>query len=51
LLIAVWSLVHGFSHLALGGELSIHGAQNDVIMTALLPTVLQYLPAALRGSA
>jgi AcrR family transcriptional regulator len=51
LLIAVWSLVHGFSHLALGGELNIGGAHGqDAILTALLPNVLQYLPAFLRGS-
>ena len=51
LLIAVWSLVHGFSHLALGGELNVHGTQGDeAILTGLLPNVLQYLPAALRGS-
>jgi AcrR family transcriptional regulator len=47
LLIASWSMVHGFSHLALGGELSDAGdadADLDAVVSALLPAMLKYLP-------
>jgi AcrR family transcriptional regulator len=46
-LLAVWSIVHGFSHLALGGELRDQGggpAGKDVILKSLLPLMLQHLP-------
>jgi hypothetical protein len=48
LLVAVWSMVHGFSHLALGGELANPargGGGKDVILKSLLPLALEYLPA------
>jgi AcrR family transcriptional regulator len=47
MLLAVWSLVHGFSHLALGGELgnpSRGGGKKDVIIGRLLPLTLKHLP-------
>jgi AcrR family transcriptional regulator len=47
LLVAVWSLVHGFSHLALGGELGAAergGGGKDAILKSLLPLVLEHLP-------
>jgi AcrR family transcriptional regulator len=47
LLLAMWSIVHGFAHLALGGELGIapetkHG--RTLILETLLPAMLQHLP-------
>jgi AcrR family transcriptional regulator len=50
LLLAVWSIVHGFSNLALGGELRNPGgggATRDAILEALLPQLLKYVPTAL----
>jgi AcrR family transcriptional regulator len=46
-LLAIWSIVHGFSHLALGNEL--RDAKGDVagkdsILQSLLPLMLQHLP-------
>jgi AcrR family transcriptional regulator len=46
-LMAVWSIVHGFSHLALGGELGDRargGGRKDVILNSLLPLTLKHLP-------
>lgn len=47
LLMAVWSIVHGFSHLALGGELDrpaqMRGGK-DAILKSLLPLALEHLP-------
>jgi AcrR family transcriptional regulator len=48
LLVAVWSIVHGFAHLALGGELghpARGGGGKDVILKSLLPLTLKYLPS------
>jgi hypothetical protein len=45
---AVWSMVHGYSHLALGGELghpARGGGGKDVILKSLLPRMLKYLPS------
>jgi AcrR family transcriptional regulator len=49
LLLAVWSMVHGFSHLALGGQLKgPNGAapSNDATLKTLLPLMLKYLPVS-----
>jgi AcrR family transcriptional regulator len=47
LLMAVWSIVHGFAHLALGGELDRpargRGGKNAILKT-FLPLTLQHLP-------
>jgi AcrR family transcriptional regulator len=48
LLMAVWSMVHGYCHLAFGGELGRPergGGGKDVILETLLPLVLKHLPA------
>ncbi len=48
LLMAVWSTVHGFSHLALGGELGKPlrgGGGKNAILKSLLPLMLKYLPS------
>jgi AcrR family transcriptional regulator len=48
LLLAVWSMVHGFSHLALGQGISVPGqgrATNATILESLLPLMLRHLPA------
>ena len=47
LLLATWSIVHGFAHLALGGELD--GAARtrggkDAILKSFLPLMLKHLP-------
>ncbi len=46
-LMAVWSLVHGFAHLALGGEFD-HAAANrggkEQILKSFLPLTLKHLP-------
>lgn len=46
-LMAVWSIVHGFSHLALGGELS-NAARGrggpEKILSSFLPLTLKFLP-------
>ena len=50
MLVAAWSIVHGFSHLALGGELGSPargGGGGDVILNSLLPLVLKHLPPPL----
>jgi AcrR family transcriptional regulator len=49
LLLAVWSMVHGFSHLALGGEIS--GPQQEpvskqAVLESILPLLLKCLPVA-----
>jgi AcrR family transcriptional regulator len=47
LLLAAWSMVHGFSHLALGGEFrspARGGGGKDVVLNSLLPLMLRYLP-------
>lgn len=47
LLMAMWSIVHGFSHLALGGQLDraakIRGGRNAIVKT-FLPLTLKHLP-------
>jgi AcrR family transcriptional regulator len=46
-LLATWSIVHGFSHLALGGELrGADGAAADSreVLENLLPLMLEHLP-------
>jgi AcrR family transcriptional regulator len=51
LLVAVWSMVHGYCHLAFGGELSKPargGGGKDVILESLLPLMLKHLPLPLR---
>lgn len=43
---AVWSLAHGFSHLALGGELgraARGGGSLDAVISSLLPRTLKHL--------
>jgi hypothetical protein len=45
-LLANWSIVHGFAHLVLGGQLRDPGGNPiaiDILMNTLLPTVLQHL--------
>jgi AcrR family transcriptional regulator len=48
LLMAMWSIVHGFSHLALGGQLDraagLRGGKS-AILKSFLPLTLRYLPA------
>jgi AcrR family transcriptional regulator len=48
LLMAMWSIVHGFSHLALGGQFDraakLRGGKS-AILKSFLPLTLQYLPA------
>ena len=44
---AVWSMVHGYSHLAIGGELgnpARGGGGKDIVLESLLPLMLKYLP-------
>ncbi len=51
LLVAVWSMVHGYCHLAFGGELSNPargGGGKDVILESLLPLTLKFLPLPFR---
>ena len=44
-LMATWSIVHGFSHLALGGELSVRARGGpEAIVKSLLPRMLKFLP-------
>lgn len=46
LLLAHWSIVHGFAHLALGGELRTAAgkpATEDLLLRSLLPQMLQHL--------
>ena len=47
-LMAIWSIVHGFSHLALGGELNgpalRAGGGRKAILSRFLPLTLKYLP-------
>jgi AcrR family transcriptional regulator len=48
LLVAVWSMVHGYCHLAFGGELSDPargGGGKDAILESLLPLTLKHLPS------
>jgi AcrR family transcriptional regulator len=51
LLVAVWSMVHGYCHLAFGGELNNPargGGSKDVILESLLPLTLKHLPLPFR---
>ncbi len=48
LLMATWSIVHGFAHLALGGELdrpAMNRGGRAAILKSFLPLTLKYLPA------
>ena len=48
LLMAMWSIVHGFAHLALGGQLDRAARSRGgrkAILKSFLPLTLQYLPA------
>lgn len=47
LLTATWSIVHGFSHLALGGQLDPGKAgkiDHEMLLHVLLPRALEHLP-------
>jgi AcrR family transcriptional regulator len=47
LLLAVWSIVHGFSHLVLEWEVRSPGSKSvskEAALTTLLPQMLKYLP-------
>jgi AcrR family transcriptional regulator len=49
LLLAVWSIVHGFSHLALERGLHMPGQgplTNETVLNSVLPLMLRHLPAA-----
>jgi len=49
LLLAVWSVVHGFAHLALGGQLRDPAGEpvgREAMIDTLLPLMLRHLPAA-----
>jgi AcrR family transcriptional regulator len=49
LLLAVWSIVHGFSHLALGRGLHVPGQgplTDETVLKSVLPLMLRHLPAA-----
>jgi hypothetical protein len=51
LLMAVWSMVHGYCHLAFGGELSKPergGGGKQAILEQLLPLMLKHLPSPLK---
>jgi AcrR family transcriptional regulator len=46
-LLATWSIVHGFAHLALGGELDVSAQQEGgtrQIVESVLPLMLKHLP-------
>lgn len=45
-LIATWSVVHGFSHLVLGGEIEMPGLRGGkkAVVDRFLPLALKYLP-------
>jgi AcrR family transcriptional regulator len=48
LLMATWSIVHGFAHLALGGEFDRPARQRggkSAILKSFLPLTLKFLPA------
>lgn len=52
LLLATWSVVHGFAHLALGGEFSRSSrsrAETERILKTLLPLMLKFLPRPRRN--
>jgi len=52
LLLAVWSIVHGFSHLALGGEMDFAAETyggRDIILKRFLPLMLKHLPVPAPG--
>jgi hypothetical protein len=51
LLMAVWSIVHGFAHLALGGQLDFAAAERGgkkAILNRFLPLTLKHLPVPVR---
>jgi len=51
LLMAMWSIVHGFSHLALGGEFDLAAegkGGKDAILKVFLPLMLKHLPRPVR---
>jgi AcrR family transcriptional regulator len=50
LLLAVWSMVHGFSCLALDDQFQVPGRESvskEMMLKSLLPQMLQHLPTAL----
>ncbi len=48
-LMATWSIVHGFAHLALGGELDMAaGGGKKATVDRFLPLALKYLPVPVR---
>lgn len=50
MLVAVWSMVHGFAHLALGGEFSDAsrgGGATDHVLATVLPQAVGYMLAQL----
>jgi AcrR family transcriptional regulator len=50
LLLATWSIVHGFAHLALEGQLDHAAGERRIgILDVILPLTLQHLPAARPG--
>jgi AcrR family transcriptional regulator len=54
LLLAAWSMVHGFSHLALGGELRSSargGGGKNVVLNSLLPLALRQLLSPIADAA
>ena len=51
LLMAVWSIVHGFAHLALGGQLDFAAEERggkNAILDRFLPLTLKHLPVPAR---
>ncbi|HEX4302259.1 MAG TPA: TetR/AcrR family transcriptional regulator [Rhizomicrobium sp.] len=43
-LLATWSVVHGFAHLALGGDLDGGSGRTGDVLTSFLPRMLKHLP-------
>jgi len=43
-LLATWSVVHGFAHLALGGDLDGGSGRNGDVLNSFLPRMLKHLP-------
>ncbi len=43
-LLATWSVVHGFAHLALGGDLDGGSGRKGDVLNSFLPRMLKHLP-------